>query len=141
MDSAENSPITFKTSFCYNIYKAFIRPHLYLVILCLISQMINHLLIQLRKHSMMQQLQSLVQSEGYLGEKYMLDSLKFRQWFRKLTFLYKIPSTGLPKYLLQLIPTNSHSYILRKPLNIPHHYCRTDTFKNLFFSKCHKRME
>ena len=45
---------------------------------------------------------------------------------------YKIQSTGLPKYLLQLIPTN-HSYILRKTLNIQHFYCRTDTFKNLFF--------
>ena len=55
------------------IYKAFIRPHLYLVILCMISQMIKHLLIKLRKHSMMQQLQSLVQSEGYLGKKYMLN--------------------------------------------------------------------
>ena len=48
-------------------------------------------------------------------------------------FIYKIQSTGLPKYLLQLIPTN-HSYILRKTLNIQHFYCRTDTFKNLFFS-------
>ena len=46
---------------------------------------------------------------------------------------YKIQSTGLPKCLLQLIPTNNHSYILRKPLNIPHYYCRTDTFKNSFF--------
>ena len=31
------------------------------------------------------------------------------------------------------MPTNNHSYILRKPLNIPHCYCRTDTFKNSFF--------
>ena len=46
---------------------------------------------------------------------------------------YQIQSTGLPKYLLQLIPTNNHSYILRKPLNIPHYHCRTDTFKNPFF--------
>ena len=40
---------------------------------------------------------------------------------------------GLSKYLLQLISTNNHSYTLRKPLNIPHYYCRTDTFKNSFF--------
>ena len=50
-----------------------------------------------------------------------LESLKFRRWFRKLTCFYKIQSTGLPKYLLQLIPTNNHSYILRKLLNIPHY--------------------
>ena len=35
--------------------------------------------------------------------------------------------------LLQLIPTNNHSYTLKKPLHIPHYYCRTDTFKNSFF--------
>ena len=46
---------------------------------------------------------------------------------------YKIQSTGLPKYLLQLIPNNNHCYIFRKPLNIPHFYCRNDTFKNSFF--------
>ena len=48
---------------------------------------------------------------------------------------YKIQSTELPKYLLQLIPTSNHSYILREPLDIPHYYCRTDTFKNSFFPK------
>ena len=61
------------------------------------------------------------------------ESLKFRRWFRKLTCFYKIQSTGLPKYLLQLIPTNNHYYILRKPLNISHYYCKTDTFKNSSF--------
>ena len=62
-----------------------------------------------------------------------LESVKFRRWFRKLACFYKIQSTGLPKYLLQLIPTNNHPHILKKPLNIPHYYCRTDTFKNSFF--------
>ena len=61
------------------------------------------------------------------------ESLKFMPWFRKLTSFYKIQSTGLPKYLLQLIPTNSHFYNLRKLLNIPDYYCRTNTFKNSFF--------
>ena len=62
-----------------------------------------------------------------------IESLKFRRWFWKLARFYKIQSTGLPKYLLQLIPTNNHSYTLRKFFNIPHYYCRTDTFKNSFF--------
>ena len=61
------------------------------------------------------------------------ESLKFRRWFRKLACFYKIQSTGLPKYLLQLIPTNNHSYTLRKPLNMSHCYGRTDAFKNSFF--------
>ena len=47
-----------------------------------------------------------------------LTSLKFRQWFRKLACFYKIQSTRLPKYLLQLIPTNNHFYVLRNTLNI-----------------------
>ena len=62
-----------------------------------------------------------------------IESLKFRQWFRKLACFYKIQSTGLPKYLLQFIPTNNYSFMLRKPLDIPYYNCRTDTFKNSFF--------
>ena len=61
-----------------------------------------------------------------------IESLKFRRWFRTLAYFSKIQSTGLPKYLLQLIPTNNHSYTLRKP-NISHYYCRSDTLKNSFF--------
>ena len=41
---------------------------------------------------------------------------------------------SLYNYLLQSIPTNNHSYTLRKPLNISHYYCRTDKSKNSFFS-------
>ena len=40
----------------------------------------------------------------------------------------------MPKYLFQLILINKHSYILRKSLNMPHYYCRTDTFKDSFFA-------
>ena len=78
-----------------------------------------------------------MQSEGHLGKNSMLNLALnpsnlgngSGNW---LVFI-NIWSTGLPKYLLQLIPTNNHSYTLRKPLNIPHYYCRTDTFKNSFF--------
>ena len=63
-----------------------------------------------------------------------IESFKFRRWFRKLARFYKIQSTGLPKYLRQLISTSNHSYTLKEPLNIPHYYCRTDTFKNSFFA-------
>ena len=62
-----------------------------------------------------------------------LGSLKFRRWFRKLACFYKIQSTGLRKYLLSLVPTNNHSCILGKPLNISHYNCRTDAVKNSFF--------
>ena len=74
----------------------------------------------MRKHSMTQHRQSLVQFEEHLGKNYTgygLESLKkFRRWFRKLACFHKIQSTGLrlPKYLLQLIPTINHSYVLNK---------------------------
>ena len=51
-----------------------------------------------------------------------------------MTCFYKIQSSGLRTYLIQLIATNNHSSTLRKPLNIPHYYCRAHTFKNSFFS-------
>ena len=44
-----------------------------MVILCMISQIIKHLLIKLRKHNMMQHQQSLVQSQGHLGKNSMLN--------------------------------------------------------------------
>ena len=70
---------------------------------------------------------------GQLG----LESLKFRRWSRKLACFYKIQFRGLPKYLLQLITTNNHSYIFRKPLNTPHYYTfyilHYYTFRNSFF--------
>ena len=83
---------------------------------------------------MMQHWQSLVQLEVHLGKNAMLNLvLNFRQWFIELACFYTIQSTGLSKNLLQLIPTNNHSYILKKPLNIPRYYWRTDAFKNSFF--------
>ena len=72
-------------------------------------------------------------SQEKLYAEFGIESLKFKRWFRKLAWFYKIQSTGLPKYLLQLISTNNHSYNLRKPLNIPHYHSKTDTFKNSFF--------
>ena len=66
-------------------------------------------------------------------DKIGLESLKFRRWFREFPCFHKVQHIGLTNYLPQLIPTNIHSYILGKPLNIPDYYCRTNTFKNSFF--------
>ena len=100
-----------------------------MVILCVISQIIQHLLIKLRKHNYDAALAitgAIIEtSREKLHAERGLKSLKFN--------FYKIQSTGLPKYLLQLVPTNNHFYILRKPPDIPHYYCGTDTFKNSFF--------
>ena len=92
------------------IYKTFIRLHLVMVILCMISHIIKHLVIKL-----------MLQLKGHLGRNSMLKLTlnKLKRCYRKFTCFHKIRSTELPKYLLQLIPTNNHSYVWRKPLNLP----------------------
>ena len=62
-----------------------------------------------------------------------LESLKARRWFRKSCYFYKFKSYGLPPYLFQLIPHESHSYNNRNSEDIPTYHCRTDSFKNSFF--------
>ena len=76
-----------------------------------------------------------MQSEGHLAKNSMLNlALNLSNlgtgsgnWLVFIKF-------SLHNYLLQSIPTNNHSYPLRKPLNIPHYYCRIDKSKNSFFS-------
>ena len=58
-----------------------------------------------------------------------LQSLKFKI---KSTF-FKVKTSGKPEYLLNLIPTGQHSYILTFLDQIETDYCRTDTFKNSCF--------
>ena len=47
-----------------------------------------------------------------------------------MCYFYKFKSYGLPPYLFQLIPEDSHSY---KTHNSEDNYCRRDSFKNSFF--------
>ena len=119
------------------IYKAFIRPHLEYGDIIYDKPDNETFINKIEKAQYDAALAITGAIRGTSWEKLYaelgIESLKFRRWFRKLACFYKIQSTGLPKYLLQLILTNNHSYTLRKPLNIPHYYCRTDTFKNSFF--------
>ena len=46
---------------------------------------------------------------------------------------YKIKTTQIPKYLYELIPTDSHTYNTRNIENVETYYCRTDLFKYSFF--------
>ena len=61
------------------------------------------------------------------------ESLKFRRWFRRLCVFYKIKTTQIPKYLYELLPTESHTYNTRNIENVETYYCRTDQFKYCFF--------
>ena len=88
------------------IYKSFVRPHL---------DYCDLIYDQPNIKSFIQQIES-VQYNAYLAvtgaikrrsrlklyNEIVLESLKFRRWFRKLCTFYKAKSTGLPSYLLSL---------------------------------------
>ena len=57
-----------------------------------------------------------------------IESLKFRRWFRRLC-----RTTQIPKYLYELIPSETHIYSTRNSENVETYYCRTDQFKYYFF--------
>ena len=59
--------------------------------------------------------------------------MKFRRWFRRLCVFFKIKTTKIPKYLYELILTESHIYNTRNNENVQTYYCRTDLFKYSFF--------
>ena len=61
------------------------------------------------------------------------ESLKFRRWFRRLFIFYKIKIPQIPKYLNELLPTESHTYNTCNIENVETYYCRTDLFKYPFF--------
>ena len=61
-----------------------------------------------------------------------IESMKLRQWFRRLCCFFKIKSSGLPHYLNDLIPKPSLRYTTRfSPL--ANFKVRTKLFRNLFF--------
>ena len=63
-----------------------------------------------------------------------LESLIFRCWFRRIiTPFYKLKTSGIPHYLLILIPHDSHSYSRCSTETITTYYCRTEVFKCSFF--------
>ena len=72
-------------------------------------------------------------SQTKLYVKLGIESLKARRWFRKLCYFYKYKSYGIPPYLFQLTPHESHSYNTRNFEDVPTYRCRTDLFNNSFF--------
>ena len=62
-----------------------------------------------------------------------LESLKARRWFRRLCYFYKFKSYGLPPYLFQLIPPESHSYNTRNLEDIPTYIAEQTHLITLFF--------
>ena len=59
--------------------------------------------------------------------------MESRRRLKRLCFLHKIFSNGLPVYLYKLIPKKSHQYITRNVNDIATYQCRTHAFKLSFF--------
>ena len=75
-----------------------------------------------------------------------LESLESRRRHRRLCFLHKIMSNGLPTYLYELIRKKSHQYLTRNVNGIEIYQCTTDAFKfeilHIHFSEtiCSKKL-
>ena len=72
-------------------------------------------------------------SREKLYRELILETLKSRWWLEKLCCFYKIKNNGIPSYLAELIPSESHLYNTRNTRNITTYSCRTDAFKYSFF--------
>ena len=117
------------------IYKSFIRPHLDY----------GDIYHQLNNGSFCQKIESIQYqaaiaitgaiygtSQTKLCKELGIESMKLRQWLRRLCYFFKIQSSGLPQYLNDLIPKPSLRYSTRfSPL--PNFKVRTELFRKSFF--------
>ena len=51
-----------------------------------------------------------------------IEFLKFKRWFRRLCMFFEIKSTQIPKYLYELIPSESYIYSTRNSENVETYY-------------------
>ena len=67
---------------------------------------------------------------------------KSRSWLKKLYCFYKTKGNGIPSYLAELIPSESHLYNIRNTRNIRTYFRRSETFNYSFFpwtiNECNK---
>ena len=68
-------------------------------------------------------------SQTKLYKELRIESMKLRQWFRRLCYFFKIQSSDLPHYLNDLI----HKPSLRYTTRFPNFKVRTELFRNSFF--------
>ena len=79
------------------------------------------------------QIQFKVLPEKNVYKELGFETLKSRRWLKKLCCFYKIKNNGIPSYLANLIPSESHLHNTRNTRNITRYSCRTDTFKYSLF--------
>ena len=101
----------------FAIYKSFSRPHLdYGDIIC--DQAYNasfHQKLELLLYNACLAITGAIRgtSREKLYEELGLESLQLRRWFRKLSCFYKLFNSEYPRYLFELIPSRSSSYVTR----------------------------
>ena len=72
-------------------------------------------------------------SQTKLYKELGLQMLKFsRHWLRRFCNLLKTKISGLPKYLLKLIPQENFVHNTYLVSSIPKYHCRTDSFEYYF---------
>ena len=127
------------------IYKSFVRPHLdYGDILYdnpANESLVN--LIEKVQYKACLAITGAIQGTSHesLYQELGLESLRFRRWYRKMIFFYRIVNELAPKYLSDIIPTtNNRPYSTRSQTNseINQFHTRTESFKNSFFPYCVK---
>ena len=62
-----------------------------------------------------------------------LESLQYRRWYRKLSFLYKVIANQSPSYLFKMIPKKNMSRPTRESDNIPLLGTKHNFFQNSYF--------
>ena len=70
---------------------------------------------------------------GKLYQELGLESLRQRQWNRKLRYFFKLTKNNSPKYLFNIIPTVRSTYRTRNIDNIPKFNVRHTFFRNSYF--------
>ena len=72
-------------------------------------------------------------SKEQIDQELGFESLRIRQWYRKLCLFYKVLNNEHHQYLFNLIPVRPTLYTTRNALNIPLLNTNHNFFKNSFF--------
>ena len=127
------------------IYKSFVRPHLDYGDILYDNPANKNLVnfIEKVQYKACLDITGAIQgtSRESLYQELGLESLRFRRWYRKMIFFYRIVNELAPKYLTDIIPTtNNRHYSTRSQTNSETNqfYTRTEIFKNSFFPFCIK---
>ena len=119
------------------IYKSFVRPHLDygdIVYDQPINQSISNKIEAVQYNAALAITNAIKgTSRTKFYKKLGIESLSFRQWFRRLCTFYKIKTQRAPKYLYKLIPLKNNTYDTRSAPSVGTYLRRTNAFKYFFF--------